>query len=156
MCNTYCFSTENVVARKRLYVTLYIHYVSCLQLLRISTVNIVPSMLHTLLYPHVCLIRRTNNKAWKSSKKQCSFGKRGALYIKVLWSLEVLQASCPTLHDAAFKRGHLAENMDMELYLLKLILPRETRELGVNELNCYCETPLQFSRKLQDNRNILA
>ena len=48
---------------------------------------------------------------------------------KVRWSLEVLQASCPTLHDAAL--SHLAEHMDIEQYLLKLILPREPLELSV-------------------------
>jgi len=54
----------------------YIYCLSCLRLISISTVSIIPSMLHTL-YPHVCLTRRTNNKSWKPSKKQCSFGKRG-------------------------------------------------------------------------------
>jgi len=44
--------------------------------------------------------------------------------------------------------------MDMEPYLLKLKLPRETRELDVNGLYCYCKTHLPFSRKLQDNRII--
>jgi hypothetical protein len=54
------------------------------------------------------------------------------------------------------KRYHLAEDMYVEPYLLKLILPRETRELGVNELYCYCKTRSQFSRNVQDNRNLLA
>ena len=89
MCNTYCFSTENEVARKRLTVTLYIHYLSCLRVLSISTANNILSVLHALLYPHVCLTRRTNKKVQKPSKKQCSIGKRGALDIKVLWTLEV-------------------------------------------------------------------
>jgi hypothetical protein len=48
----------------------------------------------------------------------------------------------------------LAEAVDMVPYLLKLILPRETHEVGVNELYCYCNTRLQFSQKLQDNNNI--
>ena len=33
ICNTYCFSTTTVVARKRLNVTLYVHCVSCFILL---------------------------------------------------------------------------------------------------------------------------
>jgi len=119
---------------------LNVHYFSCLRLLSISTVIIVPSTFHTHLYPHVRLNRRTNNKVWKPSKKQCSFGKRGGIGYKSTLVFKSFTGILPYPTRRCIKRGHLAEDMYVEPYLLKLILPRETSELGANELYCYCKT----------------
>ena len=43
-CNTYCFSTAKMVEKPGGNITLKVHFLSCLLLLRYSPVSIIPTM----------------------------------------------------------------------------------------------------------------
>jgi hypothetical protein len=69
MCNTYCFSTETVITRTRLKVTLYVHWLSCFR----NSRNCPPP---PYLYYRIMKICKTLIEimfVWSSGEQFCTY-----------------------------------------------------------------------------------